>query len=315
MGCLIRHLNHRFQGGVQKTFCILSACSILIDHLTLNKSQMKKFLTFLTVGAIASITFVACSKDVKEDSNEVSQDVLAQIEALGFGTTGVQKVSEGYLVEGDIILTAEQLASSPTSPNMVVAQEEQYRTFNLLSASKHPTVQVALNNSSAAHDAAFNAALDEAIARYNAEPLGFKFQKVAYGTAGTDITIVAYYENSNVLGSAGFPNSTGDPYTQIKMNTYHYATGTGTTNVNYIGTIMAHEMGHCIGFRHTDYMSRRYSCGYGGNEGQASNGIGAVHIPGTPTKGDPNSWMLACVGTNVNRPFNSNDKIALNYLW
>src|SRR5678810_928237 len=83
--------------------------------------------------------------------------------------------------------------------------------------------------------------------------------------------VVAFYQVSNVLGSSGFPNSTGDPYNQVQMNTYWYSTGTTTTNVNYIGTIMAHEIGHCIGFRHTDYMSRRYSCGYGGNEGQANN--------------------------------------------
>jgi hypothetical protein len=271
--------------------------------------KMKK--PFLAI-CIAALTFTACTKDVKENENEVSQDVLAQIEALGFGTNGVQKVDGGYLVEGDIVLTPEQLIASPNSPNLVIAKEEQYHTFNLLSATKHPVVTVAINSSSAAHDAAFNAALDEAIRRYNAEPLSFDFQKV---TGAADITIVAFYENSSTLGSAGFPNSAGDPYNQIQMNTYHYKTGTDATNVNYIGTIMAHEMGHCIGFRHTDYMSRRFSCGYGGNEGQASTGVGAVHIPGTPTKGDPNSWMLACVGTNVNRPFNSNDKVALAYLW
>jgi hypothetical protein len=62
-------------------------------------------------------------------------------------------------------------------------------------------------------------------------------------------------------------------------------------------------------------MRRSYSCGYGGNEGQAKNGVGAVLIPGTPSGPDPNSWMLACIGSNVNRPFNANDKIALAYLY
>jgi hypothetical protein len=275
---------------------------------------MKKLLTFLAIAGIAATSFVSCSKDVKEEDS-ISQDVLAQIGALGFGTNGVQKVDGGYIVEGDILLTNQELAASPTSPNLLIAQEEQYHTFNLLSASKHPTVQIALNNSSSAHQAAFDAALTEAINRYNSEPLSFKFQKVNPGTSGTDITVVAFYENSSTLGSAGFPSNQGDPYNQIKMNTYHYSTGTDATNVNYIATIMSHEMGHCIGFRHTDYMKRSYSCGYGGNEGQARNGVGAVLIPGTPSGPDARSWMLACIGNGVNRPFNNNDKTALNYLW
>jgi hypothetical protein len=272
-------------------------------------THLFKTLSFATVLALA---ITSCKKEVKENNqSEVSEEILSQI--LGFSTDGAQRVSGGYLVEGDIILNDASLASNPTSPNMLVATEEQYRTFNLVSTSKHPVINVALNNSSASHDPAFSAALDEAIRRYNAENLGITFQRV---TSGADVTVVAFYEVSNVLGSAGFPTSAGDPYNQVRMNTYHYSTSTTTTNTNYIATIMAHELGHCIGFRHTDYMNRAYSCGgRRSNEGQANNGVGAVHIPGTPTGGDPNSWMLACIGSNVNRPFNANDKIALSYVY
>lgn len=275
---------------------------------------MKNSLRSFAAVCLAALTLTACTKDVKESNeNVVDQSTLAQIEKMGFSTDGIQKVEGGYLVEGDIILPYNQLGTQSSSPNMVIAQEEQYHTFNLVSATKYPTIKVALNNSSASHEAAFSAALDEAISRYNAEGLAINFQRV---TTGADITVVAYYEVSNTLGSAGFPTSTGDPYSQVKMNTYHYSTGTGTTNTNYIATIMAHEIGHCIGFRHTDYMNRAYSCGgRRSNEGQVNNGVGAVHIPGTPTGGDPNSWMLACIGSNVNRPFNANDKTALSYVY
>jgi hypothetical protein len=271
---------------------------------------MTKLVVTLVLTGLISLTFVACKKDVKE--NSVSTEVLNQISAMGLSTDGVQKVDGGYLVEGDIMIAHDRLAERSSTPNLTIAQEEQYRTFNLLSASKHPVVKIALNSSSAAHNAAFTAALDEAINRYNAENLSFSMQRV---TSGQDITVVAYYERSNTLGYSGFPSSGGDPYNQVQMNTYWYSTGTDATNVNYIGTIMAHELGHCVGFRHTDYMSRRYSCGTGGNEGQAKNGVGAVLIPGTPSGPDAASFMLACIGSNVNRPFNANDKIALGYLW
>lgn len=269
-------------------------------------------LSFIAVSLLAT-SFVSCKKDVKEATvSAVSQETLTKIQNLGFGTQGVQKIAGGYLVEGDIILSENELNSTPGSPNLLIAQEEQYHTFNLVSIAKHPVINIALNNSSAPHEAAFSAALDEAIRRYNAENLQVTFQRV---TSGADITVVAFYENSSTLGSAGFPTSAGDPYNQIQMNTYHYSTGTDATNTNYIASIMSHEMGHCIGMRHTDYMRRAYSCGYGGNEGQAKNGVGAVLIPGTPSNPDANSWMLACIGSGVNRPFNANDKVALAYLY
>lgn len=274
---------------------------------------MKRVFRPFAIACAAALSLTACKKDAKEATTPaVSSNALAAIQHLGFSTDGVQKTPTGYLVEGDINLSEANLAGGqPTSPNLLIAQEEQYYTYNLVSATKHPTIKVALSISNSTYTNAFTAACDEAIRRYNAENLTIKFQRVS---SGADITIVGFYEVSNTLGSSGFPNSTGDPYNQIQMNTYWYSTGTDATNVNYIGTIMAHEMGHCIGMRHTDYMNRAYSCG-GRKSNEGSAGIGAVHIPGTPTGGDPNSWMLACVGSNVNRPFNANDKVALAYLY
>jgi hypothetical protein len=94
------------------------------------------------------------------------------------------------------------------------------------------------------------------------------------------------------------------------MNTHRQAYGTNP-NVLYVGSVIQHEIGHCIGFRHTDYATRS-SCNQNVNEGDA--GYGAIHIPGTPTGFDANSWMLAC-SNGGDRTFNANDIIALNYLY
>lgn len=273
---------------------------------------MKKFLTPFVAVLCMAIAFTSCKKDAKVlKADQVSESALAQIKALGFSTQNAQKVPQGYLVEGDIILTdADLRAGAPTSPEMVIAQEEHYRTNNLVNTSTYPTIKVALSLSSSTYTAAFTAALDEAIRRYNAQNLAVRFQRV---TSGANITIVGFYEVSNTLGSSGFPSG-GAPYSQIQMNTYWYSTSTSSTNVNYIGTIMAHEMGHCIGFRHTDYMNRSYSCG-GSAVNEGSAGIGAVLIPGTPSGPSANSWMLACVGSNVSRPFTSSDITALTYVY
>ncbi|MDQ6609283.1 MAG: M57 family metalloprotease, partial [Bacteroidota bacterium] len=177
------------------------------------KSTVKVLLFACTMASV----FVACKKDAKDITVQdgVSEATKAQIKSLGFGTQDAKKVKEGYLVEGDIILTQQQLdGGMPSSPNMVIANEEHYHTFYMVSPSKHPIIKVAFNNSSTQHQASFSAALDESIRRYNAENLTVSFQRVS---TGADVTVVAFYEVSNTLGSSGFPNSAGDPYNQVQM--------------------------------------------------------------------------------------------------
>jgi hypothetical protein len=272
---------------------------------------MKKTLRSLALACLLAIAFASCKKETKETvQDEVSPEVIAQVKSLGFNTQGIQKTEEGYLVEGDIIITNEQLSGLADSHELIYANEEHYRTTNLVNPSSYPTIRVAISSSSSSHNAVFVAALDEAIRRYNAENLRVRFQRVS---SSPHITIEAYYQVSNTLGSAGFPTSGGAPYNRIRMNTYHYSTSTGSTNVNYIATIMAHEMGHCIGFRHTDYMDRSYSCG-GSYYNEGSSTVGAIHISGTPTGPSSRSWMLAC-SDGSNRPFTSADRTALNYVY
>jgi hypothetical protein len=273
---------------------------------------MKRVSSHLLLAGALAVGLVACKKDDRASQFEVPQDVLAQISAHGFNNSNVQKVEGGYLVEGDIILTEEDLASpTPGSPNLVIANEEHYRTFNLVNTSKYSTITVELKNSSSQHQAAFSAALDAAIARYNAQNLTIKFQRITSGKP--NISVVSFYQLSNILGSSGFPTSRGAPYNKVQMNTYWYSSSTSNTNIDFIATIMTHEIGHCIGFRHTDYMNRAYSCGSGGNEGPST--VGAVFIPGTPPGPDANSWMLACIGENQDRPFTANDQIALSTVY
>jgi hypothetical protein len=265
---------------------------------------MRSLFSFLMVSLFATLFIVACSKAKNESSDEISKDVLDKIAELGFSTTDVKAADGGYIVEGDIFLSPKNLSESPVSPNLIIASEEQYHTFNLVTGLPR-TITVSLNTTAQY----FVDATNEAINRYNAQNLRLNFQLV---NGDADIDIVTFYQVSNTIGSGGFPTSSGNPHGQIRLNTYYF---TPSAAIPYLATVIAHEIGHCIGFRHTDYMSRRYSCGSGGNEGSAKNGIGAVHIPGTPTGPDPNSFMLACIGNGVNRPFNANDIVALNYLY
>jgi hypothetical protein len=256
----------------------------------------------LSLAAIA-VTLFSCQKQESPVANEpISQDVLTAISKAGFSTEGVIREEGGYVVEGDIFINDDLLRTQPQWGTLTVAQAEQYRTTNLVSVSGSRAITVSISSKL---PASYVAALDEALARYNAENLTITFSRVA---SGANINIVS--GNGSYLASAGFPTAAGDPYNQVKVN----ARAIGNQPQSTVATILAHELGHCIGFRHTDYMDRSYSCG-GATTNEGASTVGAIFIPGTNPDADPNSWMLACIGSQQNRPFNANDVTALKYLY
>jgi hypothetical protein len=277
---------------------------------------MKRKFRILCVMLFVAATFYSCeqSQDETALSTSVPDDVLAKLKDLGFNVTNhaPQRFEEGYLVEGDIYLTNKDILEMKASVR--VPQVEQYSTNNLVKATTPRNIAVFIPNTS--FSPTYIAALDEAISRYNAENLNLTFTRVDASYPRPTIVfrkLAASDENMGVLGAAGFPTSYGNPYGQIKMSSI-LETAYGL-DVNGIATIMAHEIGHCIGFRHTDFFDRSISCG-GWPYDEGDGGVGANHVPGTPTGAtyEDLSWMLSCTDGG-DRPFNSDDKTALSYLY
>ena len=263
---------------------------------------MKKKLVALAT-LLGAVVLVSCELNETPQQDLISEATLSKIRAMGFSIENVQRTGGGYLVEGDIVLHDHDLNKTHDHKNLRIAEVEQYRTFNLV---KNLPRTITVSTSGRNVTTALSNAVNAAIARYNAENLGITFQRVS-SNGNIDISVV---NTRQYIASAGFPDSNGNPYPTISYsrNYTNYSAG-------FMTTVIAHEIGHCIGFRHTDYMNRSYSCGSGGNEGQETSGVGAVHIPGTPTGPDAASWMLACLSSTTDRPFNSNDKVALDYLY
>ena len=268
-------------------------------------NKFKLFPLIALVGAALSVSSCSKKEEVAVSSPTISADVNAQIKAMGFGTSDVRKVDEGYVVEGDILLTPEMLGASAMQQLMRVGDIEQYRTTNLVGYLPR-TLTVSISSS---FNSYYVSAIDEAIRRYNAENLRLNFRRIS--TTGADLPVkFSSSLGAGVLGqSGGFPSG-GNPAPGFTL----VPSVINSTNINYIATIMAHEMGHCIGMRHTDYYNRAYSCG-GSASNEGASTVGAILIPGTPSTAEPNSWMLACVGNGVNRPFTTNDRTALNYIY
>ncbi len=271
--------------------------------------------------ATTFLFFNACTPeedvDIIDQGVQITDEVKAQFAELGFDTDDIQTTDgremlapelEGgnYLLEGDIVITPENFEKMlQSSIHHTGAVGEQYRTNNLVNSPRTISV-IGFTGGSNALTSKMQTALQWAINNYNALNTGLTFT-LTTGTNWPAFDIVVYRVGGGAGGSAGFPSG-GDPYQFVQINS-----GTNSFSTNVVEHVITHEIGHCLGLRHTDYFNRSLSCGTGGNEG--SGGVGAIHIPGTPTGFDPNSIMLSCFSSSEDGEFGNFDRVALEFLY
>ena len=260
----------------------------------------------------------SCKKDVTSQKHPASSppsELARKVAALGFDTNSIVPMGKGYIVENDIFITSKELeAGIPNGFDIRVAKDEQYRTTNLVTG----LPRVITIRCDALPPNCVTAA-DEAITRWNNLRLDITFARVTSGAANivirnTNIPGGPIAFTGNALGDAisAFPSSAGNPSPFINLNTVYV---TGSSFIPWVATIIQHELGHTIGMRHTDYMDTSFSCGDRGGP-EADPGVGTIHIPGSPTGPEPNSFMLACVpDLTTSRSFLPNDVLALAQLY
>jgi len=252
--------------------------------------------------ALFSCYILSCKKSV---DSSISQSMKDKINSHCFSAEGAQRTDGGYIVEGDIFLSDTFITQTPSVQTILIGRSQQFQTNNIVTGLPR-TLTISLSSQ---FPASYSPALNEAIDRFNNEHLSLHF---ARATANADITIEIGV--GTFLAISGFPGDDGNPYKTIKLNSVFVGNDNTSTFISYVATIISHEIGHCIGFRHTDYVDRSFSCG-GKSTKESCSYAGAVLIPGTVAVPDWGSWMLTCISAGENRPFTAYDQIALRYLY
>lgn len=203
-------------------------------------------------------------------------------------------------IEDDMVLTLDQL-------RQMASLGRQYITNNLVSQGRNISIIGYTGGGGFGLSSKEQTGLRWAVNNYNRlGGVSIRFT-LTFGTNFQSKDMVVYH-NPNETGSggsAGFP-SNGLPNKFVQI----FGLDSFSTNVNE--HVITHEIGHSVGFRHTDYFSRQ-SCGQNTNEGNA--GVGANHVSGTPTGFDSTSIMLACFSNNEDGEFNGNDRTALRAMY
>lgn len=227
-----------------------------------------------------------------------THEIVDNLVQAGFPADDIMIVNGVVYVGRDAEVS---LAASREMLESGSSKEEQYRTDNLISRSLS---KICIDGST--FTGVFSTALDLAIQNYDEQPLTFAMARTP--SAGCSFTINAVIAPGVVGGSSGFPSG-GLPFGTINIGD-----GLSTFSVDTVEHVITHEIGHTIGFRHSDFFDRSISCGSGGNEGDG--GVGAILIPGTPSGATVGgSIMNACFRTVETGEFTGTDLTGLLALY
>jgi hypothetical protein len=245
--------------------------------------------------------------ELRLDETEI---IIENLTLAGFPEDDIMVLDDGRVVVGrDAVVTLQasrELAGITTDGD----EFRQYRTTNIVNTL---IVQDICINPSAAfeNNAGMLQALDTAISRYNAQNLQFTMGRDGAGcSVGTADAVIAGNLDNSGGGVSGFPAG-GLPYDEFFVD-QDLAAQYGN---DVAAHVIMHELGHCIGFRHTDYYDRAISCG-GAHTNEGDGGVGAIHIEGTPTTAVLNgSVMNSCYSGSSTGIWTASDVTALDCLY
>lgn len=271
------------------------------------KTTLRLFSVKIALIAFLAVTFISsCKKDnvrsQEETTNIKDEQLYAQLLRSGVKPADIKDEGKYYVVEGDmefeknntdiakvaqyfnggnlaLTLLEDKNISSRTKGTVASARNSgeiaQWRTNSLISTANVENIKVSTNNSP------WPAASANAVRNWQDIPnckihFNDNWTSLYYGTANTIVFLsVPQSEIPGDIARAQFPTNDFPGY-RIRISS-----SITNLSVSQQTLVLTHEIGHCMGLRHTNWQA------YQSEQGSP---YGAIQIPGTPAT-DPGSIM------------------------
>jgi hypothetical protein len=258
----------------------------------------------LRAGAVVlglSALLAGCDDDVVTPASPGSDPAVEKLVAMGFRADMIEAHDDYLMVEGDIRFSrTELLRAGPESAARPGGPRFQYTTNALVSGSNIQTIKVDLSGISS--DPGYVQAVRDAIGYWS----GISGSYIRM-VEGSPANIRFVFENLGIgkMGMGDFPSGgvVGDT---IRFNPLFTVNGSAPSYAAKVKTAV-HELGHNIGFRHSNWNQVDCFGGCGNNPGPD----GANQVPGTPASGwDFNSVMNGGAAGTAWAGFSTYDLVA-----
>jgi hypothetical protein len=261
---------------------------------------VKKLLSI----AILALFFISCEQTQSVDqNNQVDENQLIKEHLMnnGFSVRSIEFDGDLVILGKDAAFNRQDLLNDIKNP----VASKQYSTNYIVSQSRVSDLKIFINSKVTS---TWKTAVRSAIGDWNSINNTKLYMREVTSSTSADITFVMGRLTYGAIAQATFPFSDGRAGNKITISKTNY--GLTSSQMRFA---MVHEMGHCLGFRHTNWFDRNSDGNATTNDNEGVSTIGANHIPGTPSGLDPNSVMNAYVASWTD--FSNYDKIAVQYLY
>lgn len=258
------------------------------------RAALCSFVLLASASACATVDDRDSSAPLACDSvpkDAPDRDMLLAIDAMGLCGSSAVDVGDAYVVEGDIRIEKSALS------------DKQARTSSLVSTANIRDITVRVDSSIPVEGGVddWRVAVQDAIAAWNAVPFNL-VRMTLVTTSSADITFRsdAFQLPDNTAAESEFPAS-GNPGANVRVN-LDFTFNDQTLVHDQKLFLAVHELGHCIGLRHTNWRIF--------DQGSPS----AIDIPGTPTT-DIDSVMNAGTAGHDFFGLSPNDELAIRTVY